>query len=260
MRPGKMAFAALVLWSRFGFRGINWKAWRAITVYPRLGIAYNRIRKNATVTTIYLLREIETGEVETKLSGKKRPRKFTSTTYSEIWSLRQSRFMVIVRNPYSRLLSAFLDKSRRETHKDVLGEFRLTPDGFEAFTIWLMDGGLSQDKHWDLQTKHMFLPVSAFDAVVRFENLKSELIAFLDGQGLAAPQGRLDHLYPSDVRIEKKTSADAKLNTFYTPRAIEIVAKLYAEDFRALGYSMVFPGGRDGAETAGDAPGAPLPR
>ena len=67
MRLGKMAFAAFVFWRRFGLRNLNWKAWPRLAVYPGIGIAFNRIQKNANTMTVYLLREIETGEVETEV-------------------------------------------------------------------------------------------------------------------------------------------------------------------------------------------------
>lgn len=237
MRVIKLSFAALVLWSRFGVRGLNWRAWKMLMTYPGIGIVYNRIKKNANTTTALLLREIETGMVDALDDAK--ARYLSVLPYREIWALRNRRLIVIVRNPYSRLLSAFLDKFRLEEYRRQHGDFSLTPEGFAAFVDWLASGNVDKNGHWREQTYHIFLPLKKFDTVVRFENLKPEILSFLAASGLQAPEERLDSLYPSD--INKRTSADTKLHHFYTPRVAGIVTRLYAKDFDALGYSTEFP-------------------
>lgn len=240
MRLGKMALAAVVFGGRFGFRDLNWKAWPRLAVYPGLGITFNRIQKNANTMAVYLLREIESGEVEQVVYAKAKARKFTDASYADIWSLRKHTFFVIVRNPYSRVLSAFLDTfRRREDYQGRYGPYEFTPQGFAAFVDWLAAGGRDQNKHWNLQVDHLFIPIDKYDAVIRFENLKEEMDAFLRSRGLEPPADRLNGPYPAEG--QKRTAADAKLREFYTPRVADIVADLYAADFETLGYSREFP-------------------
>lgn len=233
-----MAAGALVLSSRFGSRHLNWKVWEKLTVYPKLSLSFNRVKKNASSTMTFLLREMETGEVETVVDAKKMPRRFVSASYSDIFGLRKHHFFVITRDPYSRVLSAFLDKFRRDDYREEHGKFDLDPEGFASFVNWLAAGGLDKNLHWDLQKKQLFLPFSSFDSVIRFESLKADTVAMLEANGLRPPQGRLDELYPSD--INKRTSATEKMQAFYSPRVADIVKQLYAEDFDTLGYEKNF--------------------
>lgn len=238
----KTAVALSILAYRFGIFQVNWKAWKRVAIYPGLGLAYNRIKKNANTTVVMLLREMETGSVESRKAAKDNSPKVRDLSFSQILRVRECCFFVVVRNPYSRVLSAFLNRffsPDENSRRQDLG-FELTPSGFAAFVEWLKDGGLDKNAHWDLQTKLMFLPLEKYDFVVRFENFKPEMLALLEGRGLSAPTGRLDGLYPTDTN--KKTSSDSRLQEFYTPRLAEIVAELYAKDFDELGYSRVFPG------------------
>lgn len=238
MRLVQMAVAAPILSLRFG-SSINWKARQRLAVYPDLGIVYNRIRKNANTTTVLLLREMETGEVETTPNGPKNAPRIDTLSISQTIALRSYLFFVIVRNPYPRVLSAFLNQMRRTEYQQKYGRFPLTPGGFQTFVDWLADGGLEQNQHWGFQTEQMFLPTDKFSEVIRFETLKPDMEAMLTKKGLRVPEGRLDGLYPSDVN--KKTSSDARLSEFYAPSTITKVLKLYEADFAALNYPRDFP-------------------
>ena len=237
--PLKTALTASVLWTRFGIANANVKAWKNVAVYPDLGLAYNRIKKNANTTVVMLLREMESGIVESRRGAKRSSRKFLELYYGQALDLRRTRFFVVVRNPYSRLLSAFLFRFREEQYRLLHGAFDLSASGFANFFDYLRDGGLTKDAHWDLQSKLMFLPLAKYDAVVRFESFKPGMLALLDSVNLAPPDGRLDDLYPADVN--KKTSSTSRLQEFYTAKTARAVAELFAEDFKALEYSQEFP-------------------
>ena len=92
--------------------------------------------------------------------------------------------MVIIRNPYSRVLSAFLDKHKSRKIRERHGVWEPTPEGFAAFLGYLEAGGLGGNSHWDLQKKQMLLPLSAYDGVIHFENLREEMLGFLATRGL----------------------------------------------------------------------------
>lgn len=229
-----------VLKHHYGPRNVNPRGAERVAFFPRLGLAYNRVKKNANTTTVILLREIETGVVEERQSAKAKARRYYHLWPWQLMSLGKYHTFVVVRNPYSRVLSAFLQKFTYEAGSfRKHGDFETTPEGFTIFVRWLADGGLRRDPHWNLQTRLIMLPISMYDTVIRFENYSAEMQAMLESLGIDFPYDRLADLYPSDTG--KKTSAHAKLHQYYTPETIELVRNLYRHDFEALGYPETFP-------------------
>ncbi|MDF0601318.1 sulfotransferase family protein [Psychromarinibacter sp. C21-152] len=143
----------------------------------------------------------------------------------------------IVRDPYSRTLSAYLDKivgrqrqSRRPLRllRDKHGTDAPT---FEQFCLYLAEGGLYDDNHWAPQVAGLVLPPERFDHIGRFERLDEELDLIarrIFGRG-----------YASERRYgPASTDAAAQLEAHYTPRAREIVQTLFRPDFETFGYPV----------------------
>jgi hypothetical protein len=223
--------------ARYG--AINRRAISRVAVFPDLGLAYNRVKKNANTSTIILLRQLESGGIEERNDAKWNARTYFDFADPAQQGLDALHLFIIIRDPYSRVLSAFLDKFRTEHYQRKHGHFELTPEGFGQFLRWLENGGLKRDAHWDLQTRLMMLPLEKYDTVIRFENYRDGLRNLLESRALTLPPDALKELYPSDRAKETKSSS--KLAQFYTPGRAELVRRLFAEDFRALGYPTEFP-------------------
>jgi Sulfotransferase family len=234
----KYQVARPALWLKYG-SDANWSVVDRIAVYPRLNLAYNRVRKNANTTVVSLLNEIETGNSAKSRREAKHNSGRLYRSPSALLKIRSLRFFVVIRNPYTRVLSAFLDKFRYEPYLQAHGRFDLTPAGFEKFLVYLRQGGLAKDGHWDLQIKSLLLPLARYDGVIRFENLREELGAFLQAMKIQIPAGRLDAPYATDEG--KATSAGIRASEFYDGRIREVVASLYREDFDALDYDPALP-------------------
>lgn len=214
---------------------VRLRAASRVAVFPELGLAYNRIKKNANTSTVILLRHLESGNIEDRNAAKQNVRRYVDLDNAQLDAIDALHLFVIIRNPYSRVLSAFMDKFRSERYQRRFGRFPISPDGFGDFLKWLEAGGLSRDAHWDLQTKLMMLPLSSYDSVIQFDNFREGLITLLTARGITVPDGALADLYPSDKM--KKTGSSSKLREYYTPERIKIVQRLYAKDFSELGYS-----------------------
>jgi len=237
----RVAFAPLAIFllgRRYGFSHVNLKAMRRIAVYPGLALAYNRVKKNANTSVVILMRELETGSLESGWDAKDNSPSLRDLSIGQMLRLKDTAFFVVIRNPYTRVLSAFLDKLRDGRFKAAFGEFDLSPAGFRAFVFWLKAGGLDKNEHWDLQTKLMMLPLEKYERVIRFESLQPDMIGFLRRRNIKAGDGILATLYPSD--LAKKTAADRKIADYYTDELKEAVFDLYREDFERLGYSPDF--------------------
>ena len=231
--------AYLVFCGKYGLRNINPRAHHRVTVHPTLGLMYNRIKKNANTTVVGLLRELETGELGHHRTAKKSSKRINDLSYEEAEGIWNYSLFTVIRNPYSRVLSAFLDKFRFDDYRQRYGSFSLTPEGFRDFITWLEDGGLTKDAHWDLQNKLMILPIDHYDRIVRLETFEQDMISLLQSRGITFDTTRLLGSHPTDQ--QKQTSSNSRLRLFYCKGIAERVADLYQKDFAALKYTTEFP-------------------
>jgi hypothetical protein len=232
--PVSTSFTVGSLALRFGVSNLRLKALPRVVYYEKLGIAYNRIKKNANTSMIVLLKELESGTVEHHDVVNKNSVDLASLPLPQAARIGSAKFVIVVRNPYTRVLSAFLDKFRLAKFTDRHGHHSLDKEGFGKFLRWLAEDGLAKDGHWDLQGKLMLLPLSCYDKVIRFEGLQSETISYLKDIGIPVNGHILSQLYPSDQ--SKKTDANCLAESFYDPDGLAIVRELYSPDFESLGY------------------------
>lgn len=205
-------------------RVVNKSALRKIVVNTEFGICYNRIQKNANTTTVDLLGAISGGDAV----------RIAALNPDEIARLNKFRFFVVVRSPYSRTLSAFLQKLSTEKNRQEYGEFTLDPSGFRAFAHWLDNGGLTKNSHWDLQQKQMCFELRDYDTVIRFEDYNTEMRAFLLSAGVPADRVNLED---SAARgTHHKTGASDRLRQFYDAETQSTVRRCFMSDFLSLGY------------------------
>lgn len=222
--------------SAFPDRTTRASALRRLAYFPNLGLCYNKVKKNANTSVVMLLSELETGRINSRSETKRQLSGLPDLRVSEFSRLRSYHYFVVVRDPYSRVLSAFLDKFRHESFRRRHGDFDRTSEGFGRFLIWLDKGGLGKDAHWDLQSKVIVWPLEAFDTVIRFETFANDFAALLRSRGLDVDPTLLADVLPQDQ--DKKTQANDKVSLFYTPERREIVGRLYRIDFEALGYPL----------------------
>lgn len=213
---------------------VNFAALGRMAVLPRQGLLYNRIQKNANSSLITLFHYIETGR-------KRSPRRARADTlHLDGWPLHRMselggrRLLLVIRNPYSRVLSAFLNKMSKAHIREAYGEYDLTPAGFGRFLRWLDAGGLSENDHWNLQTRQILLPLADYTHVIRLENLGAELDAFLSDIGEAPERLRAEGAF--SLGSANRTGARDKTAAFYDADGVAIVRRLFCEDFDILGY------------------------
>lgn len=215
---------------------------RRLAVFPRLGVVYNRIQKNANTTTMLLLDALETGRIRSIPESKGQHLLFYRAFLTGNFSLADARYMVIVRSPYSRALSSFLFKFGFMQHTAMTRygrNFDMTPDAFRDFLCWLRDGALSRDLHWDLQLKSLALPAEVFTDIIHVERYEPEMRAFL-GRTRLGPAGAETPIDFAELRrlgSPHATRAQDKRTDFFTPETRRLVSEIYAPDFKAFGYS-----------------------
>ena len=157
-------------------------------------------------------------------------------------SLEDFSFFTVVRNPWTRTLSAFLDKIANGPHDKyggIPGFGDNSRTGFEAFIAFLGHGGLQANHHWKPQNDALLLPASHFQTIFRLEHLAEEFPVALAQTGITLPSPdrlRQPHRIESNQH-SKLTQAASKFLQYYSPSTIKAVADLYAAGFNLGRYS-----------------------
>jgi hypothetical protein len=160
----------------------------------------------------------------------------------------------VVRNPYSRILSAYKNKieyfkmeyadaSKYPFFYDIYLKVRdfkkkLTTDSKEVsfldFLLWMQNSKdySAKNEHWISQYDILEPEHVHFDFIGRFENLNQDSEFILKQLGC-------DISFPSheDVRFPP-TNASNQLSKYYSDRERDLVQKIYAKDFEAFGYAL----------------------
>lgn len=142
----------------------------------------------------------------------------------------------LVRNPYSRLLSAYLDKIRGRKGwgwSQLVVQHALNPDeapSFDAFVEMIADDSPETlDAHWKPQVLNVLHPLLHPNFTGRFESIAEDLPAIL-AQAFGRP-------IPVARRDEHATGATEHLGVaFADPGTVARVRRLYAEDFDIWAY------------------------
>lgn len=198
---------------------------------------YNRIPKAANTTIVEAL------ATHSLLKPKHRRRadpkyQFQRPLFLSSLEVRQldkkAYVFTFVRNPFSRVLSAYLDKVGRRRHQGRrFLDWALRhgqPGDFLGFCRFLDAGALDLDMHWAPQADILFFPLDRFDFIGRVESLDHDLpyvLRELFGSDTIVPTSRRG----------TTTNANLRLQEVYGPEEQQIIARLYRRDFEIFGYS-----------------------
>lgn len=147
-----------------------------------------------------------------------------------------------VRNPFTRTLSAYLDKIvRNEPQKQsITRTMGLGPDettreiSFEDFLRAVdSQSDKEMDPHWAIQSHHLMLDLIDYNFIGRLENFENDWNIAVR---MVYPKQNRENP-PSDIQTHHKTDASKNLTEYYSAAAIDLVRKIYADDFEQLGYS-----------------------
>lgn len=198
---------------------------------------YNRIPKAANTTITSILHQ--SSKFRPAISRRHSNPKYQfltpfSMTGRQVENLEQNTFkFTFVRNPYTRTLSAFLDKVGRKRHQGrrflAWAETNNQPQSFLGFCRYLDTRGLFDDMHWAPQTKILFLAPNQFNFIGKVENIQIDLPHVLNTIFGASEL--------KDVpQLGTTTAASSHVLDAYGPEEAAIIQRLYADDFEQLGY------------------------
>jgi hypothetical protein len=242
--------------NRIVFRGMdmvhsNLNNSAAVAAFPELRLFFNRIKKSGNSTVTAFLAELaaeETGRrFGTVRDAKKAALSPARCSWREAREMRDYTRFTVVRNPYDRVLSAFLNKvslgeegidSRKPHFRIVPGWGEATPAGFARFVAFLDEGGLRHDRHWWPQRDLLVMPPERFHLIGRLATLPEDMARLLTMIGRDPERARsLEKPHPLEASQPLKiTGATSKRAAFYTPELAATVRRLYEADFETFGY------------------------
>lgn len=218
---------------------LSWRDARGAVDFDT-GAFYNRVPKAANSFILLELFKLKSVDAMPRQVAKKRY--LRPSELDEAGARRFDRLFkfTFVRNPYSRTLSAYLNKVQ---HKGTIirSIARDRVPTFAEFCGYLADGGLYNNIHWAPQASIMLLPVDGYDYVGRVENMDVDLPAVM--RRLVDVTGRTR---PEDFAARTgqpgtfhAPNADDKVARMYDAKSRDIVTRLFADDLRLFGYPQL---------------------
>lgn len=152
----------------------------------------------------------------------------------ELWNRDYFTF-TFIRNPWTRTLSAYLNKFAKDRESGSSRYFidyarKHGIDSFETFIRHLeasKPGGMNA--HWAPQSLLLNPRVIDFDFIGRFENMEADSVHVLGRLGIGGTLGGFS-LSPH------RTNADERISEYYTPERVDRVGRLFADDVQLGGY------------------------
>lgn len=201
---------------------------------------YARMRKAANSTVISSLYNAENNKKVTSLDDIQiikdnyftKPGELSKTDLKNLDSYFK---FTIVRHPYSRILSAYMDKieNRNRSQRKIVAEF-LNKQQHDEITLneflnFLENGGLRENAHWAPQTDFLVFPIDQYDYIGKLEKLQQDLMQILA------------IIYKKNCPIisvnEHKTDSKSKTKEL-TPSDKLRIYSLYMDDFKNFNYDF----------------------
>lgn len=199
-------------------------------VDTRLGFFCNRIPKAANSTIVENLARLSFGEEIPSKLAKKRFTLPSQLSRQEVESITNMFCFAVVRNPYTRTLSAYLDKVERRARS------KGRESSFKDFLRELDDGALYSNAHWAPQSSLLLLPVGDVDFFGKIENIDEDL-TYIKGRIL----GEKSQAEPAKSVTGNATGAAKKLDHYYDKQCTQLVQSMFERDFQLFNYSTEFP-------------------
>jgi glycosyltransferase involved in cell wall biosynthesis len=144
------------------------------------------------------------------------------------------RYMISVRNPYTRILSLYLHITRSGKLSKLWKKKLNVDDDFIRFKDFLYRiheiGAKNIDAHIFPISTHSFIDEVLYDHVIRFENFYADVQNLIEANFSKEDNIILEH-------HGVKTDSTKKVGEFYDEECTDLVQEIYRQDFDVLGYS-----------------------
>ena len=205
-------------------------------VDTQLGFFYNRIPKAANSTIVTTLARLRFNQ---EIPSKQAKKIFLTPSLlytDEVENFDRLFRFVIARNPFTRTLSAYLDKVERHAIRDG------KKSTFKNFLYQLDAGKLHSDGHWVPQSDLLLIPVEQFDFIGRVESLQADLSKIKNRLLNTQSEEPVKSFLTNATKEQRFVgNASSKLGTYYDAECVQLVRKLYRIDFELFDYAQDLP-------------------
>lgn len=198
-----------------------------------LGIFFNRVPKAGNSSVVSNLYALKYGH-SIKSADELKKAKASFLRPSDLSEHQALSFVCLykftfVRNPYTRILSAYLDKVATGKKKYKFIEEKRIPS-FQEFCLYLKKGGWRENIHWAPQSNILLLPIEYYDFIGRLENFSADMQTVLKNICIEPTGCQIGSF------VVNATASDDKLRKYYNEESATIIRQLYNSDFKLFGY------------------------
>ena len=164
-----------------------------------------------------------------------------SAVFDDIKDLEDYFKFTFVRNPYTRVLSGYLDKIRGNRIEKQAIVRMLGMDGNDyqnidiSFKLFLETLASMETRHlnphFKPQVMQCYVPMIRYNFIGKFENFEADLIAVLEKLG----SEKVSRTMIKTIR-HHKTDAAKRLVDYYDSETKQLVREIYKRDFVEFGY------------------------
>lgn len=201
---------------------------------------YFRIKKAANSTIVATLYNAETSKQINSLKELQYIKdnyyiKPSDLSKNEVKKISNYYCFSFVRNPYSRILSSYLNKIKlNEDEKGdniarFLGKESYLEVSFEDFLTYLENGGIYKNAHWAKQYDLLPIPLEDFNYIGKTENLNQDLTHVLE-EIFGKP-------YPI-ISVKEHGTGASQLIKEIRYKTKKRIYELYRSDFDIFGYAF----------------------
>lgn len=211
-------------------------------VYMAVGKAANSTVKHHLYELEYAGTRFKTKSVHDRQSSPLlSPFQLPDALLEEVFTSPKYYRFTVVRNPYTRLLSCYLDRivpGDSMPYRQLLQAMGKPVGSKVSFADFVYtvcrQPPHNQNNHWRLQTSEICTSAIAFDFIGKQETFAADMKQIWSRVAAGRPVPNFE----AENKAPSITSAEKRLDEFYTPELVAMVREAYRDDFSTFGYSV----------------------
>jgi hypothetical protein len=147
-------------------------------------------------------------------------------------------FFTFVRNPYTRLLSCYINKFKDPNYEFTerfYKNFGFLPQSFDEFISFISKQSIyDMNPHWRPQYAHIHVESINYDFIGRFENYSKAYVSLFESLNIPSDQ-------IPEFRHLNKSAKSESLHAIYNESNVKLVRDIYKKDFEYFNYPIDLP-------------------